>query len=414
MEREEIEIGQKERSIVHMDLDSFFVSVERLHNPELVGKPVLIGGTSDRGVVASCSYEARAFGIHSAMPMKQAHMLCPEAIIIRGNSMSYSKHSEMVTDIIREEVPLFEKTSIDEFYMDLSGMDRFFGCYSFARELRQKIIRETGLPISFGLSTNKTVSKVATGEAKPNNQIKIDFGSEKPFLAPLSVRKIPMVGEKTYQSLRNLGVKQILTVQEMPVDMLTRVFGKQGKVLWQKANGIDQSPVRPFNERKSISTERTFERDTIDVAKLKSILLAMTENLAFQLRRGKKLTACVTVKVRYSDFNTHTLQARIPYTSADHVLIKKVSELFERLYNKRLLVRLIGVRFSHLVGGGYQINLFEDTEEMISLYQAMDKIRERFGDRAVIRAAGKEARTIGRMGNPFDGSAPLLLANRKS
>ena len=405
--------GQKKRSIVHMDLDSFFVSVERLHNPELRGKPVLIGGKSDRGVVASCSYEARAFGVHSAMPMKQANMLCPEAIVIRGNSMSYSKHSEMVTDIIKEEVPLFEKSSIDEFYMDLSGMDRFFGCFSFARELRQRIIRETGLPISFGLSNNKTVSKVATGEAKPNNQIKIDFGGEKPFLAPLSVRKIPMVGEKTYQSLRNLGVKQILTIQEMPVEMLVRAFGKQGKVIWQKANGIDLSPVRPFNERKSISTERTFERDTIDVNKLKSIMLAMTENLAFQLRRGKKLTACVTVKVRYSDFNTHTLQARIPYTSADHILIKKVMELFDRLFNKRLLVRLIGVRFSHLVGGGYQINLFEDTEEMISLYQAMDKIRERYGDRAVIRAAGKEARTIGRMGNPFDGSAPILLANRK-
>ncbi len=410
--REELE-QQKGRSVVHMDLDSFFVSVERLQNRELNGKPVLIGGTSDRGVVASCSYEARAFGVHSAMPMRQARELCPEAIVIRGNSVSYSKYSNIVTDIVKGEVPLFEKTSIDEFYMDLTGMDRFFGTMQFATELREKIIRESGLPISFGLSTNKTVAKVATGEAKPNNKIRISGGEEKPFLAPLSVRKIPGVGSKTYQTLCNLGVKQVRTVQEMPQDMMGRVLGKHGKVLWKKANGIDNTPVIPYSERKSISTERTFERDTIDVARLKSLLIAMTENLCFQLRRGKKLTACVTVKVRYSDFNTHTLQARIPYTSADHILIPKVTELFEKLYNKRLLVRLIGVRFSHLVGGGYQINLFEDSEELISLYQAMDSLRERFGDRAVVRAAGKEAKTIGRS-NPFDGSSPLLLANRKA
>lgn len=403
----------KGRSIVHMDLDSFFVSVERMLNSQLNNKPVLIGGTSDRGVVASCSYEARAFGIHSAMPMKQARELCPEAIVIRGNSATYSKFSDVVTNIIKEEVPLFEKTSVDEFYLDLTGMDRFFGCHQFATELRQKIIKESGLPISFGLSVNKTVSKVATGEAKPNNEIRIDFGREKPFLAPLSIRKIPMVGAKTYQTLRNLGVKYVRTIQDMPVNVLQQVMGKNGLLLWKKSNGIDNAPVVPYSERKSISTERTFERDTIDVHRLKSLLVAMTENLAFQLRRGKKLTACVTVKVRYSDFNTHTLQARIPYTSADHILIPKVLELFKRLYHKRLLVRLIGVRFSHLVNGGYQINLFEDSEELINLYQAMDHLRERFGDRAVIRAAGKEAKTIGR-NNPFDGSAPLLLANRKA
>lgn len=403
----------KGRSIVHMDLDSFFVSVERMLNSQLNNKPVLIGGTSDRGVVASCSYEARAFGIHSAMPMKQARELCPEAIVIRGNSATYSKFSELVTDIIKEDVPLFEKSSVDEFYLDLTGMDRFFGCHQFATELRQKVIKESGLPISFGLSVNKTVSKVATGEAKPNNQIRVDFGREKGFLAPLSIRKIPMVGAKTYQTLRNLGVKYVRTVQEMPVDALQQVMGKNGMLLWKKSNGIDNAPVLPYSERKSISTERTFERDTIDVNRLKSLLVAMTENLAFQLRRGKKLTACITLKVRYSDFNTHTLQARIPYTSADHVLIPKALELFKRLYQKRLLVRLVGVRFSHLVSGGYQINLFEDSEEMINLYQAMDYLRERYGDRAVIRAAGKEAKTIGR-NNPFDGSAPLLLANRKA
>ncbi len=403
---------QPERNIVHMDLDTFFVSVERLLDSRLGPRPILIGGVSDRGVVASCSYEARAFGIHAGMPMKMARQLCPEAVVIRGNSGNYMKYSDLVTEIIRDQVPLFEKTSIDEFYLDLTGMDRFFGCYKLASELRQKIMKESGLPISFGMSVNKTVSKVATGEAKPNNQIRIDRGTEKPFLSPLSVKKIPMVGDKMYQTLRGLGVRYIGTVQEMPLELLERVFGQNGTQLWRKANGIDNSPVVPFHERKSISTERTFDRDTTDVSKLKGILAAMAENLAFQLRRGNKLAACVTVKVRYSDFNTHTLQQRIPYTSADHLLIPRVLELFERLYNKRLLIRLVGVRFSELVQGGYQIDLFDDSEELISLYNAMDKIRNRFGDRAVLRAAGIQATTIGRS-NPFNGEPPPLLANRR-
>lgn len=401
------------RSILHMDLDTFFVSVERLMDSRLQGKPILIGGTSDRGVVASCSYEARAFGVHSAMPMRLARQLCPEAIVIRGNSMSYLKYSDIVTEIVRESVPVFEKTSIDEFYCDLSGMDRFFGCYKFASELRAKVMRETGLPISFGLSENKTVSKVATGEAKPNNQMRIEYGSERGFLAPLSIRKIPMVGEVTYQTLRNLGISSIRTIQEMPVQLLENALGDNGISIWKKANGIDPSPVIPFHERKSISTERTFEKDTIDVVKLRGILVAMAENLAYQLRKGDKLTSCVTMKVRYSDFQTKTLQMRIPYTSADHVLIPKVLELFDKLYNRRILVRLIGVRYSHLVSGGYQINLFDDTEERINLYQAMDKMRKRFGERSVIKAAGLHAHTIGRGDNPFAGGAPLLLANRK-
>lgn len=403
---------QEIKHILHLDLDSFFVSVERLLDTRLMGKPILIGGTTDRGVVASCSYEARAFGIHSAMPMKMARQLCPDAIIIRGNSGTYSKYSDMVTEVIQQEVPVFEKTSIDEFYADLTGMDRFFGCAKLAGEIRHKIIKETGLPNSFGLSMNKTVSKIATGEAKPNNHMEILRGTERSFLAPLSVRKIPGVGTKTYQTLRNLGIKQIKTIQEMPNEVVENVLGQNGIGLWKKANGIDNSPVVPYNERKSISTERTFDRDTTDINKLKSIMLAMAENLAFQLRRGKKLTACVTVKIRYSDFQTQTLQARIPYTSADHILIAKVMELFEKIYNRRLLVRLIGVKYSHLVGGGYQINLFEDTEEFINLYQAMDKIRERFGDRAVLRASGIEARTIGRS-NPFNGKPAPLLANRR-
>jgi DNA polymerase-4 len=389
------------RNIVHIDLDSFFVSVERLINPKLKGKPVLVGGTSDRGVVASCSYEARTFGIHSAMPMKQAKQLCPDAIVVRGDSGEYSKYSNIITDIIKETVPLYEKTSIDEFYMDLTGMDKFFGCYKLATELRQRIIKETDLPISFAMSANKTVSKVGTGEAKPNGQKHILQGTEKEFLAPLSIKKIPMVGDKTYQLLRGMGVMWIRTLQEMPLELMQQVLGDNGTVIWRKAQGIDNSPVEPYSERKSISTERTFEQDTIDVKMLRGLLIGMTEKLAFQLRSEQKLTACVTVKIRYSDFNTYTMQARIPYTSMDHILIEKVKELFDKLYQKRMLIRLVGIRFSHLVHGGHQYNLFDQTPEQVQLYLAMDKIRKRFGDDAVARAVG----TSFKMShfNPFSG-----------
>ena len=402
-----------ERSIVHMDLDTFFVSCERRENSALNGKPILIGGTSDRGVVASCSYEARRFGVHSAMPMRMARQLCPEAIVLRGNSGLYTEYSAEVTDVIKESVPLYEKTSIDEFYLDLTGMDKFFGCHKLASELRQRIIRETGLPISFGLSLNKTVSKIATGEAKPNNEIRILAGTEKPFLAPLSVKKIPMVGSVTYKSLCDLGIKQIKTVQQMPMELMYKVLGKNGLTIWNKANGIDDSPVIQYHERKSISTERTFDKDTTDVAMLKGIVIAMAENLAYQLRRGNKLTACVTFKIRYSDFQTYTQQQHIPYSCMDHSLIPTVLNLFEKLYNRRLLVRLVGVKFSHLVEGGHQVNLFEDDTKYLNLSSAIDRMRERYGDRAVISAAGMEAKTISRW-NPFTGEPPPLLANRRS
>ena len=406
---------QAPRTILHLDLNTFFVSVERLREPKLNGRPVLIGADSDRGVVASCSYEARAFGIRSAMPMKVAKQLCPEAIILRGDSGLYLRKSDEVTEVVRAHVPLFEKSSVDEFYVDLSGTDRFFGSWKLATELRQRIAKETGLPNSIGLSINKTVSKVATGEAKQGlGELQVPLGTEKPFLAPMPIERIPGVGGKTAHLLRSMGVMKIHTLQEVPIDLMQRLLGEHGPVLWRKANGIDDSPVIAWHERKSIGTERTFERDTIDVAKLRGLFTAMTETLAFQLRRGRKLTSCITVKVRYADFNTHTRQQRIAYTACDHLLLPVVHELFTRLYDRRQRVRLIGVRFSHLVGGGHQIDAFTDTEEAMSLYQAMDKVRKRFGDRTVMRASGMGARSIGRMDDPFDGQAPLLLANRRT
>lgn len=402
-----------EKQILHLDLDTFFVSCERLIDSRLQKRPLLVGGTGDRGVVAACSYETRRFGVHSGMAMKLARRLCPEAVVIRGNSSIYTKYSHQVTEIIKEKVPVFEKASIDEFYADLSGMDKFFGSYKYASEMRTTIIKETGLPISFGLSGNKIVSKVATGEAKPNNQLRIDLGYEKPFLAPLSIRKIPSVGDKTYQTLRNLGIDKVGVIQQMPIEMMTSVLGKNGATIWKRAHGLDNPPLIPFHERKSISTERTFNKDTIDVVKLRTTIFAMAENLAFQLRRGNKLASCVSVKIRYSDFSTYSKQLKIPYTSADHIIIPKVLELFDKLYQRRLLIRLVGVKFSDLVSGNYQINLFDDTEEMLSLYNAMDNIRNRFGELSIQKAASMGAKTIGRFRNPFNGEPPILLAHRK-
>ncbi len=391
------------RQIIHLDLDTFFVSCERLLDRKLQKLPVLIGGTSDRGVVASCSYETRAYGVHSGMPMKMARLLCPEAVVIRGNSGVYSKFSDMVTDIIRESSPVFEKSSIDEFYIDATGMDRFFGCYKWAQELREKIIDETHLPISFALSINKTVSKIGTSESKPNGYTNIPDGFEKSYLAPLSVKKIPMVGTQTYHLLRSMGIEKVKTVQEMPVELMESIMGKNGISLWKKAQGIDNSPVEPWNERKSISSERTFDQDSTDIAKMKSILVAMAESLAYQLRSENKLTACVTVKIRYSDFQTYSKQCMIPYTSLDRTLINTTLSLFDSLYQRRVLIRLIGVRFSHLVGGSYQIRLFEDSEKLVRLYQSMDSIRNRFGQQAVKRAVTMGVKTIVHSHNPFTG-----------
>ena len=349
--------------------------------------PLIIGGKSDRGVVAACSYETRRFGVHSAMPMKLALQLCPDAIVISGDTEAYSMQSKIVTEIIREKAPLFEKSSIDEFYLDLSGMDKFFGCYKWSAELRQKIMKETRLPISMGLSINKLVSKVATGESKPNGQKHVERGYEEAFLSPLSIRKIPMIGKKTADFFYEMGITKVKTLREMPVGMLEATFGKNGRIIWNKAHGIDNSPVVPFVERKSISTESTFEADSIDVKKMKAILTAMAEKLAFKLRSEKKLCACIAVKIRYSDFETTSKQLHIPYTSSDKTLIDKALGLFDKLYTRRILIRLIGVRLSKLAHGNYQINLFDDTQEEISLFKATDTIKNKYGAGALMRAS---------------------------
>lgn len=372
--------------MIHLDLDAFFVAVERRNNSRLMGKPLIIGGSSRRGVVAACSYETRAFGVHSAMPMYLAMQLCPDAKIISGDVEAYSQCSHEVTEIIAESAPLFEKASIDEFYIDATGLDRYFGAFKWAVELREKIMSESALPISLGMSVNKLVSKVATGEFKPNAQKNIPSGTEKQFLAPLSVDKIPMIGKQTASFLYDMGVRTVETLREMPIHFLVSAFGKNGRSLWNKAHGIDESPVVSYSEQKSISTESTFEEDTIDVKRMNSILIAMVEKVAFQLREQKKLTSCVTVKIRYSNFDTETRQVHVAYTSSDCVLLNTVSGLFKKLYNRRMLIRLVGVRLSGLVSGNHQISLFDDTAEAIQLYEAIDRIKLKHGNEKLIRA----------------------------
>jgi len=373
------------RNIAHFDLDSFFVSVEILNDPSLKGKPVLVGG-SDRGVVAACSYEARKFGIHSAMPMKQAKKLCPHAIVVSGTRGEYSRYSRWVTDIISSKVPLFEKASIDEFYIDLAGMNKFFGVSKYTRDLRELIMKETGLPISCGLSSGKMISKIATNEAKPNGMLEIPNGKEKDFLWPLGIEKIPGVGKNTEMQLKNFGIYKIEDIAKTPEDVMEKYFGNWGRSLWRKANGIDNSEIETGWEQKSMSHENTFEEDKTDLDFLYSELVRLTEKTAYSLREDEMLTGCITVKIRYSNFETTSRQETIDYSSLDDKLIAKVKDLFNKSWQKGRPVRLLGVRFSQLIPFTMQMSLFDNNEEKLNLYKAVDDIKDRFGSKSVTKA----------------------------
>lgn len=373
-----------DRAVLHLDLDAFFASVEILRDSSLRGKPVVIGGRGGRGVVASCSYEARRWGIRSAMPMSMALRLCPDAVVISGDMELYSRQSRLVTEVIASEAPLFEKASIDEFYLDLTGMDKYFGCWKWSKELRERVIRETGLPISLGLASNKLVSKVSTGEAKPNGARLVERGQEKVFLAPLPVGKLPSVGRETGQKLAMMGVRDVDTLARIPPKLLEREFGKHGLSLWKKANGEDDTPVVPYREATSLSTERTFQEDTVDIGFLHDQLSGMVSRLAYELRASRKLTTCVTVKLRYTDFNTYTQQQRVAGTAGDRPLQATVRGLFDRLFRRRQLVRLVGIKFSGLVHGSPQASLFDTTAAEMQLLERMDHIRRRFGDKAIL------------------------------
>ena len=375
-----------QKHIAHFDLDSFFVSVEIRNNPSLKGKPVLVGGY-ERGVVAACSYEARKFGIHSAMPMKKAMQLCPQAIVTNSSRGEYSKYSRWVTEIIASKVPLFEKASIDEFYIDLTGMDKFFGVSQYAKELRQLIISETGLPISCGLSSARFISKMATNEAKPNGFLEIPHGKETQFLWPLGIEKINGVGKQTEQNLKSYGIYTIEDIATTPIEHLEKIAGKWGEALWHKAHGRGSTEITTDWEQKSMSHENTFDTDYIDVDFLHKELVRLTEKTAYSLREDEKLTGCVTVKIRYSDFETTSKQETVDYTALDDVLIAKVKDLFNKSYQKGRAVRLLGVRFSQFIPFTMQMSLFENNAEKLNLYKAVDNIKNQFGSKAISKAA---------------------------
>jgi DNA polymerase-4 len=372
-----------DKQIIHIDQDAFFVSVELLKDPTLIGKPVIVGGTAGRGVVTSCSYEARKFGVRSAMPSKQAAQLCPHATFVRGNMDDYIKYSRMVTDILRERVPVLEKASIDEHYIDMTGMDRFHDTMKFAQDLRQRVIRETGLPLSFGLSVNKTMAKMATNESKPNGELQVGRDDVKAFLAPLSIQKIPGLGKSASARLTERGILTIGQLARISHEELAGYFGKNGTDLWRKANGIYDSPVVPYRDRKSIGTQSTFHADTVNTEGIKQLLITMVTDLCYQLRSQRKLSSCITVTIRYANFETHTQQLKIPYTSLDSLLIEKAKDLFDKLYDHKTMIRLVGVRLSDLIIGNEQIGLFNSSEDQYKLYQAMDKIKDRFGEKSV-------------------------------
>jgi len=371
--------------IAHFDLDSFFVSVEIINNPALKGKPVLVGGY-ERGVVAACSYEARKYGIHSAMPMKKAMQLCPQAIITSSSRGEYSKYSRWVTDIISSKVPLFEKASIDEFYCDMTGMDKFFGVSKYTKELRELIKKETGLPISCGLSSAKFISKMATNEAKPNGFLEIPHGKEKEFLWPLGIEKINGVGKQTEIQLRNSGINTIEDIAKLSLETMEEKFGKWGESLWNKSQGIGSAVVETDWEQKSMSHENTFEEDKTDINFMHSEIVRLTEKTAYSLREDEKLTGCVTVKIRYSDFETISRQETIDYTSLDDQLIAKAKDIFNKAYEKKRPVRLLGVRFSQLIPFTMQMNLFNNSEGKLNLYKTVDDIKDRFGSKLVTKA----------------------------
>ena len=379
------------RIIAHFDLDAFFVSVECLLNPSLKGIPLLVGGHSERGVVAACSYEARKYGIHSAMPMKRALQLCPHATVVGNARGEYTKYSRIVTEIIASKAPLFEKASIDEFYLDLTGMNRFFDPYQWTIDLREEIITETKLPISFALASNKMVAKIATNEAKPNGYLHVPAGSEREYLAPLAVNKIPGVGENMYKSLLEMGVRTIRDLSLVPAAELEHRFGKYGLDLYNKSRGIHEGEVVPYYEAKSISTENTFEENKTDMDFLMAELVRMTERVAYELRQDNKTAGCIAVKIRYPDFETTSRQTTIPYTFYDDELIAKAKELFHKLYRVGQPIRLLGVRLSELTGEAMQTNLFQDTGKKIQLYKAIDDVKNRWGKYSIVKAGGIEA-----------------------
>ena len=372
-----------DRAIVYLDMPYFFVECERLANNKLRGKPLLIGGGKDRGYVLACSSEAYQYGVRVSMPTAHAMKLCPQAHWLQGDSDLYTRKSQEISEIIGAQAPVYEKASIQSFYLDLSGIDRFFGCFSWTKALSHQLAKEVGLAPCWTLSVNKTVSKIGTMGTVPQKPLYIEQPQVRPFLNPLPIQRLPKLKTPTFQLLSRIGIRKIGALASMPPVVVQKVVGQGGSRLWQRANGVDQDPVKPYHDRKEFSLEHDFEKDCIDLTYIRSKLLAMVEQLTYRLRTNRLLTSKIVLKVKYNNLDTETKQAYVAYTSLDQPLKQKAVDLFERLYYRRMRLIRIGLRFSDVVQGTSQISLFDNTSEQLAIYQTMDTIRAKYGMQAI-------------------------------
>ena len=372
-----------QRAIVYMDMQNFFIECERLLDTSLCGIPLVIAGGRDRGTVVACSKEAYRFGVRIAMPIGYAFKLCPQARLLKGDYENYTKKSHELSEIIKDSTPLYEKASIQSFYLDVSGMDRFFGCFDWTKELSANLLKHSGLHLSWALSVNKTVSKIGTIGSHYSNPTCISSGSEKAFLNPQPIKRLPQIGNASFQLFSRIGIRSIGNIAEMPPLVVQKMLGSKGKTVWQRANGIDKNPVEPYLEKKELSEQYDFEKDCIDLVEIRAKLIEMIERLAFKLRTSQLVTSKIILKVKYNNLDTETKSLRIAYTSLDHILKKQILGLFTKLYHRRMRLVRVGIRLSDLVQGAHQIDLFDDTKEHLSLYAAMDNIRKRYGIKAI-------------------------------
>jgi DNA polymerase-4 len=373
---------------MHVDLDAFFVSVEQALNPELRGKPVVVGGRpGGRGVVAAASYEARAFGLHSAMPLKTASRLCPQAIFIEGSFPKYRDASQRFMAILADFSPFLESVGLDEAYLDVTGFESIYGSVrQMAIAIKQRIKDELGLCASVGIASCKVVAKVASELSKPDGLLEVAGGEERSFLAPLPVAKLPGVGKKTERILRDLGINTIGELSAMPLDVLKSHFGASGEVLHRFANGIDDRKVEPPSTARSISRETTFDKDTKDRSLLKATLRYLSERVGADLRRQGKQARCITLKLRYADFATITRSHTLPQTiDSDQTIFDTGAKLLNReLSPEKQPVRLIGVGVSNLIESGRQLDMLDSsTQRLEQLDKAIDRIRSKYGFTAI-------------------------------
>ncbi len=379
------------RSILHVDMDSFFVSVERLLDPDLVCKPVLVGGDPiGRGVVASASYEARKFGVHSAMPMARAVRLCPNAVVVHGSYERYGEFSAKVREIFLRFTPLVEMASLDEGYLDLTGTERLWGPdWKAAQTLRDSIHTGIRLPCSMGLGTNKLIAKVASSLAKPAGYLRILPGEEAAFLAPLPIGALPGIGPKTAERLHSFGLESVGDIAALGVDTLEGVFGEAGRDLWERSLGRHDAAVEPEREAKSVGREHTFPDDVDDPGVIIATLSHLSELVATSLREDKVLARTITLKFRYADFKTHTAaRTLLDPTDDEGLILRVVRDLLRKNWNRRVRLRLVGISTGNLVKSGWQLDLFDRDriEKQVRLHQAVDAIRDRHGFTSIERA----------------------------